>query len=271
MELLFIGLPLLLFFIGSCVGSFLNVVIYRSERGESWVWGRSHCESCQKTIAWYDNIPLLSYLLLRARCRQCKAPLSPGHLVIESLMGMLFVWWYGVGFFFFKLTEQPFSILQPIFWLAVGIILLTIFVTDLQYMYIADTAVVLLSGIVGMYRVILVLTGVMQVQDFMLSLCTMAAAVLFFWCLWYFTKGKGMGFGDVKLALPLGLLLGWPNTLVWIFVSFVSGAVVGLVLLALGKAQMKKPIPFGPFLIFATLIALIWGDEIFRQYVTLIL
>jgi leader peptidase (prepilin peptidase)/N-methyltransferase len=272
MEIIFFAVPFLfLFFIGCCVGSFLNVVIYRSERGESWVWGRSHCESCQKTLAWYDNIPIFSYLALRARCRYCKTPLSSGHLIIESLMGMLFVWWYVMGSLFFKLTEQPFSILQPLFWLGVGVILLTIFVTDLQYLYIPDAATLLLTIMVVIYRVALVLTGVMQLQDFVLSICTMAGAMLFIWSLWYFTKGKGMGYGDVKLALPLGLLLGWPSTLVWLFVSFVSGAVFGLVLLVFKKAHMKQALPFGPFLILGTLVALIWGDEIFRLYVTLIL
>ncbi len=261
---------LLLFFVGSCIGSFLNVVVYRSERGESWVWGRSHCENCGKQLAWYDNIPIVSYLLLKAQCRHCHTQLSPGHLVIETLMGLLFVWWYVVGFFFFKLTEQPFAILQPVFWLCVGIILLTIFVTDLQHLYIPDAAVLMLSILVVVYRLSLVATGVMQLSDFVLSMCTMAAAVLFFWILWYLTKGRGMGFGDVKLALPLGLLLGWPGTLVWIFTSFCVGAVVGLLLLTFGKARMKQPIPFGPFLIFGTLVALIWGDEIFRLYVTLI-
>ncbi len=260
-----------LFFLGSCIGSFLNVVIYRTEHDESWVWGRSHCENCKKEIAWYDNIPILSYLLLRARCRLCAAPLSSGHLVIESLMGLLFVWWYMVGSFFFKLTEQPFTFFQPLFWLCVGIILLTIFLIDLQYLYIPDAAVLLLFLITVIYRVSLVLSGVMQVPDFALSLCTMAGAMLFFWLLWYGTKGRGMGYGDVKLALPLGLLLGWPNTLVWLFVSFISGAVIGLLLLFAGKTKLKQPIPFGPFLIFGTVVALIWGDEIFRQYVTLIL
>lgn len=259
-----------LFVIGAAVGSFLNVIIYRSTTGESWVKGRSHCESCKKTIAWFDNIPLFSFLMLGGKCRHCKKSLSLSHPVVEGLTGALFVWWYIAGFLFFKLTQQPFVVLQPMFWLAVGIILLLIFLVDLKYMIIPDVGVASLFILVIFYRIFLVIAGVMQPRDLLLSLATMVGAFLFFFILWIGTKGRGMGFGDVKLALPLGLLLGWPNVTVWIFSSFIIGALYGIVLLSLKKAKLKQAVPFGPFLIIGTLISLIWGDQLFGWYVTLI-
>ncbi|PIY78946.1 MAG: prepilin peptidase [Candidatus Pacebacteria bacterium CG_4_10_14_0_8_um_filter_43_12] len=266
----FLLVPIFLFFFGAAVGSFLNVIIYRSETGESWAKGRSHCESCKTLIAWYDNIPLLSFFILQGKCRKCKAPLSISHPVVEGLTGALFVWWYFAGFLFFKLTQQPFVVLQPLFWLVVGMILLMIVVIDLKQMVIPDTAVALLFVVVILYRIWLVSFHIMKPEDLLLSLSSMAGAGLLFLALFLITRGRGIGFGDVKLALPLGLLLGWPQVLVWIFSSFCIGGVVGIVLLSLKKVKLKTAVPFGPFLVVGTLIALIWGDQLFGWYVTLI-
>ena len=259
-----------LFFLGACIGSFLNVVIYRNTMGESWVSGRSHCESCKKRIGWYDNIPLISYLVLRGKCRSCKTRLSLSHPVVEGLMGLLFVWWYLVGSLFFQLTQQPFVFLQPLFWLVVGILLLFILIIDYRYLIISDTAVVVLTFLVIVYRISLVLAGIMRYQDLLTAIMGMAASVLFFWLLWFFTKGRGLGFGDVKLAVPLSLLVGWPDMLVWLFSSFCLGAVVGVTLIFFGKAKLGKPIPFGPFLIIGSVLSLIWGNQLISWYVTLI-
>ncbi|MDQ5951767.1 MAG: Prepilin leader peptidase/N-methyltransferase [Patescibacteria group bacterium] len=270
MVFTFFLVPAFLFIFGAAIGSFLNVIIYRSSIGESWVNGRSHCEKCKKVIAWYDNIPLLSYFILGGKCRNCKTPLSLSHPVVESLTGILFVWWYFAGFLFFKLSQLPFIFLQPLFWLAVGIILLMIVIIDLREMIIPDTGVALLFVLVIMYRLGLTASGVMKTNDLYLSLLSMIGAGLFFFLIWFLTKGKGIGFGDVKLAFPLGLLLGWPLTIVWIFSSFIIGAVFGIGLLLSHKVKMKQAIPFGPFLVAGTLVSLIWGDQLFHWYVTLI-
>jgi leader peptidase (prepilin peptidase)/N-methyltransferase len=255
---------LVLFFVGACVGSFLNVIIYRSTTGESWV-------NCGKKIAWYDNIPLFSYIFLGGKCRHCKDRLSISHPVVESLLGLLFVWWYFMGSLFFKLTQQPFVFLQPMFWLLVGILLLFILIIDYRYYIISDTAVFVLTCLVVVYRIALVAAGIMQLNDLLSAVSAMAGSVLFFWLLWFLTKGKGFGFGDVKLAVPLGLLVGWPEVIIWLFSSFWLGAIVGIILIMLGKAKFGKPIPFGPFLIIGTLISLIWGNQLIGWYATLIL
>lgn len=262
---------LFLFLLGAAMGSFLNVIIYRTNKKESWVRGRSYCESCGKQIAWYDNIPLLSYAILWGKCRHCRKKIDIAHPAVELLTGILFVWWYFAIFMFFKLTQQPFVVLQPVFWLSVGMILLVIFIIDLRLMIIPDTLTVALLVIVLLYRVGLVTAGIMQVPDFGMAMLTMIGATAFFFGIWLLTRGRGMGFGDVKLAAPLGLLLGWPAAIVWLFSAFIIGGVVGVGLLCAKKAKMKQAVPFGPFLILGTLIALIWGNKIFSWYVGLII
>jgi len=270
MSELSIIIGVLLFFFGASVGSFLNVVIYRTRTGKSWVSGRSQCESCKKQIAWYDNIPLFSFAVLRGKCRRCHKILSISHPIVEGLTGTLFVWWYLVGFFFFQLSQQPFTMLQPLFWLVVGIVLLFIFIYDYRYYIIPDWTVVALTAMALLYRIALVLAGIMRQEDFFWTVFGAVAASGFFYFIWLVTKRKGIGFGDVKLAAPLGLLMGWPVVWVGLWLSTVVGAVVGLLLILFGKAQFGKPIPFGPFLIIGTLLALLWGDTLISWYATLI-
>ncbi|MBT3250106.1 MAG: prepilin peptidase [Candidatus Pacebacteria bacterium] len=255
-----------LFILGSAVGSFLNVLIYRTVRGESWVSGRSHCDHCQKKIAWYDNMPILSFLLLGGKSRCCKKRIPISYPFVEFVTGSLFVWWYGIGFVFFRLTTAPFQVLQPLFWLLVGILLLTIFFADLMHMIIPDLAVGALFLLTLFYRIYLTSASIMQPQDLYLALVGMLIAVAFIGGLWALTKGKGMGFGDVKLMAPIALLLGWPKILVGLFFSFIIGGISGVILLILGKKRVGQVIPFGPFIILGAVVSLFWGDAIFSWY-----
>jgi leader peptidase (prepilin peptidase)/N-methyltransferase len=273
MILPLVAIGALLFVFGLVIGSFLNVVIYRTLNDESFVKGRSRCDHCKKTIAWYDNIPLLSFIVLRGKCRNCKKPISLTHPVVELLTGVLFVWWYVGGFFFFRffqLTEHPFQIIQPAFWLLVGIFLLIIFVTDAISYIIPDYAVGSLLGLSVLYRIALVLFGIMKPTDLLFSVLGTLLITSFFFALWFFTKGKGMGFGDVKFCLPMGLLLGWPSMIVGVFLSFIFGAIVGVFLMILGRKNMKAAIPFGPFLVLGTVVTLVYGNEIMRWYLTIL-
>jgi leader peptidase (prepilin peptidase) / N-methyltransferase len=268
--MIFLFVTFLLFLVGVSIGSFLNVVIYRSVSGESWTKGRSHCEHCRKRIHWYDNVPLLSYFVLRGKCRDCKKPIAIIHPVVEFLTGSLFVWWYWGGTFFFKLTEQPFHYIQPLFWLSVGILLLIIFFADALYSIIPDEAVGVLTLFTFLYRLALTLSGEMQPADFVKTLIGAVVCGGFFWSLWYFTKGRGMGFGDVKFAVPLALLLGWPNMLIGVFGSFMIGSVVAIILLLSKKKKLKQTVPFGPFMVASLVLTLLWGDQILRWYVSLL-
>ncbi len=266
----FIAISGILFVLGAVLGSFLNVIIYRTVNDESWVWGRSKCEHCDKQIAWYDNIPVVSFLWLRAKCRACRKPISLTHPVVEFLTGVLFVWWYWGGFIFFQLTQRPFQTLQPLFWLAVGLILLAIFFADLLYYQIPDILAGSLLVITIMYRVALTLAGVMQVKDLGFAVMGFVLSVVFFGSLYLITKGKGMGLGDVKLIGPLSLLVGWPGIILVVFGAFLSGATVSLGMVATKRRKFGQIVPFGPFLVFATLLTLVWGDPIMNWYMGLL-
>lgn len=259
-------IALLVFFLGAVVGSFVNVVIERTIAGEDWVKTRSRCDYCKHVIAWYDNIPLLSYMLLRRKCRYCKKRISIQHPAVEFLTGVLFVWWYGIGFAFFQLTQKPLTVIQPLFWLVVGILLLMVLITDLKYMIIPDYAVVGLGIVALMYRVYLAQAGVMQIQDLWRAILAGVIASLMFLGIHLLTRGAGMGLGDVKFVLVMGWLLGWSRLIVGLMAAFVFGAIVGVGLLITKKKKMRQEVPFGPFLVIGTVLALVWGNQLWSWY-----
>ena len=259
-----------IFLLGLAVGSFLNVVIYRTLHGESPFEGRSRCPHCHRTIRAVDNIPLLSYLLLGGRCRSCRAYISWSYPVVELLTGVLFVWWFVAGSAIFRLTQYPFVHLQPLFWLVVGLLLVVVFFTDLLYGVIPDVIVWILGFSALLYRVLLTMGGIMQPADFWYSLVSGVGVLAFFLGLIAITRGRGMGMGDAKLAFVLGLVLGWPRIVVAIFLSFSLGALVALLLLAIGKKRFGQTLPFGPFLVVGTAIALVWGGQLWSSYLTLL-
>jgi len=270
MFLAFLVVSLVLFVLGAVVGSFLNVVIYRTVIEESWVAGRSRCDHCRKQIAWFDNVPLLSYLWLGGKCRYCKGQISISHPVVELLTGVLFVWWYWGGSLFFELTRAPFQTLQPLFWLAIGILLIILFFADALYMILPDMVIGMLLVLTVAYRIVLVTAGIMELADLGRAVMGMVLSVALFGGLWMITKGRGMGFGDVKLVAPLALITGWPLVVVSIFLSFVLGAISGVIMIALGKKRFGQTIPFGPFLILGCCLSLIWGDSLFSWYIGLL-
>lgn len=257
---------LFLFFLGTAIGSFLNVVIYRTIHDESWVKGRSKCDVCGQKIAWYDNMPIVSFILLRGKSRCCRQPLQAYYPAVEFMTGSLFVWWYWASSFFFKLTSEPLTVLQPLFWLLVGILLILIFFADLKYLIIPNLAVYSLFLLTIAYRLYLVTAGVMQSQDLRLTIGGLVLAVALIGGLWLLTRGRGMGLGDVKLSAPMALLLGWPRILVGLFLAFIIGGLVATGLLVTGKKKLDQKVPFGPFMVLGTVLSLVWGELIFNWY-----
>lgn len=268
MDVYLIGV---LFVFGLMIGSFLNVVVYRTIYGGSIVKGRSMCLSCKKKIGWFHNIPVISYLFLRGRCGNCGVRISWQYPVMEVLTGLLFVWWYMIGRGFFLLASEPFIWVQPMFWLVVGILLLLIFVFDLRFGIIPDGINLVLFFMSAFYRLLLVLQGEMQVVDLGAAVVSGVAVTAMFYGLYIGTKKKGFGFGDVKLAPSIGLLLGWPGVVVGVFGAYVIGAVMALGLLIFGKKKWGQTIPFGPFLVIGMVIALLWGDSIWSWYMSMLL
>lgn len=255
-------------------GSFLNVVIWRMSHGGSPLAGRSICPKCKHAIPWHMNIPLLSYIFLRGRCGFCHKEISIRYPLIEALTGIFFVWWFVVGFNFFKLVGSPWSFIQPVFWLAVGLTLLAIFLIDLLYMVIPFGLNLMVFTLALAYRVGLTGFGIMNSGDLVKAVMAGAGLCLLFLILQQITrvvkKVDGFGLGDIYLAPSLGLLLGWPKIVPGIFMAFMMGSVVGLVLIWTGKKKMGQYLPFGPFLIFGTAVGLLWGGQIWNWYLGLL-
>ncbi len=263
---------LFLFMMGLIWGSFLNVVIWRVPHGKSPLFGRSVCERCKHMIYWYMNIPLFSYLFLGGRCAFCHKKISIRHPIIEFLTGIFFVWWFVVGFNFFKLVGSPWSFIQPAFWLITGLVLFAIFVIDLLYMVIPFGLNLFLFTLALSYRIGLSGFGIMSSSDLYKAVLSGVGLCLLFLLLQGITKMikhvDGFGLGDIYLAPSLGLLLGWPKIVPGIFVAFILGSVVGLILIAMKKKSMSQYLPFGPFLIAGTVFSLLWGNAVWFWYMS---
>lgn len=254
------------FVFGACAGSFLNVGIYRIPRGESIILPGSHCPRCSAPIAWYDNIPLVSYLLLRGRCRHCGQPISPRYFVVEFLTAAVFLAiWLRFGA----------SWLTPVYWLAAGGLILGSFV-DLEHMIIPDR--VSLGGIVAGLIFSVLLPQMHGVDSHLKALgLSLAGAALGGVSLWVIGvlgkmvfRREAMGLGDVKLLAAIGAFLGWQGVAFSIFASSVVGSLVGIYLVLSGDREWQSRIPYGPYLALGALLWILWGREIVHWYQSLI-
>lgn len=239
MYFLFLGV------IGLLIGSFLGAFTFRYPRGKSVIRGRSYCVRCGSKIRWYDNIPLISYFILGAKCRDCGARISLRYPLIELATALGFIW---IGIL------APQSWWHFLYLLFVFPILLAIFVIDLEHRVIPDSLAFFLLTLAIFY----LLFGTSS--DFYTRIFSGFIAALFLLLIHLITKGRGMGLGDVKFALFGGVFLGLPVALVWLFWSFLTGAFVGIILILVGKASFGKEIAFGPFLVFSLTISYLWGD-----------
>ncbi len=274
--------PFFTFLFGLAVGSFLNAVIYRLGKGESAFRGRSYCPSCKRNLAWFDLIPVLSFILLLGKCRYCRRPISWQYPVVEitTAAAFLLIFNFQVSIF------NEFSISQLLnlayLWSVVSL-LIVIFVYDLEYYLIPDRLVYSAIGIAFLYRIleflsfnhwVLIENWKLKIENFgnlENALASASVAALFFFAIWALSRGRWMGFGDVKLAFFMGLFLGFPNIVVALFFAFLTGALIGLVLIVVRKKHIKSEVPFGPFLVAGTLVALLWGQEIVNWYLAFLL
>lgn len=249
MDWLVLTLMPVIFIAGCCVGSFLNVLIYRIPADLS-ISGRSFCPKCKKKISWRENIPLVSFFLLHKRCKNCHSPISWQYPIVELITGILFV--LTVFLISNNSTIEQFNNLIPIiYYLFIVSCLVVIFFTDLKYGIIPDKIT---------YPAIIIsfIFLISQYPNILISnLLSGVAASLFLLMLHLITRGRGMGFGDVKLALLMGIFLGSPGILISLYASFLTGAVVSLILILAGLKRFGQTIPFGPFLVLGTLIALL--------------
>jgi len=258
---LFVFFSFFIFILGLSIGSFLNVCIYRLPRRQSLIHPPSQCPQCGNLIKWYDNIPLLNYLLLKGRCRHCYSRISFRYPLVEALTGIFFL------FSFFH--HSPASFTFPLFLsflkdLVFISFLIPIFFIDLEHRIVPNPLSygVLISGLLFSF-----LTG-----SFFSGLVGLAIGGGIFLIIrflgTFFLKVESMGMGDVKLAAGIGAFLGWSHVLVCFFLSFLLGAIVAIFLLLTRVKGRKDRIAFAPFLVAAALISLFWGSKLLSLYLT---
>jgi leader peptidase (prepilin peptidase)/N-methyltransferase len=240
-------------FTGLCVGSFLNVCIHRLPLQQSVVHPGSRCPGCGYVLRWYDNIPVLSYLALRGRCRGCRAPISIRYPIVEVITAAIFLWHLAV----FDLT--------PLFFVRVAFAcaLIVLFAIDLEHQILPDR--ITLPGIViGLACSVLLPPGPLM------SLAGAVAGGGLLWAIaevWYrLRKVEAMGFGDVKMLAMVGAVLGLRLVILTFVLSSMLGGVVGALLLATRRADLATKVPFGTMLAAAALVASLYGDAIVTWY-----
>ena len=247
--------------LGLLIGSFLNVVIHRVPAGLSLVSPGSACPACAHPVRAYDNVPVVSWLLLRGRCRDCTEPIAARYPLVELATGLLFAvvaWRFGT---------TPYS-LAGLVVAAAGVAL---FMIDLDHRRLPFS----ITGAAAVGALIALGIDVMRHGADPVPVALAAAAVWLavYGGVWLVTGGRGMGLGDVALAPVLGLVLGWLGwgpALVGLGAGFVIGAVVGVVLLATGSAGAKSRVPHGPFLLTGALLGMLAGGSLASAYLTLV-
>ena len=266
------------FFFGLIVGSFLNSIIYRLSTGaphqllfkSGGGLSRSFCPDCRHTLSWQDLIPLLSFLILKGKCRYCHQPISSQYPLVELATGTLF------ALVFNYLSTLP-GFVNLILLLVITCFLIIIFVYDLKHYIIPDKIIYPAIATAFLYQLFRILElgnwnlfGIWNLEFGILR--PILSAVLasgFFLIIVFLSRGRWMGVGDIKLAFLMGLVLGFPNILVALYSAFLLGAIIGVGLIISGKKTLKSEVPFGPFLVTGTFIALFWGQTIIEWYLNL--
>lgn len=240
------------FIFGLIIGSFLNVLILRLPEGRS-ILGFSKCPNCQKRIVWFDNIPVLSFFFLRRCCRDCRALISWQYPIVEIISGFLFL-----GLFLLYASN-------PSLWLFTAFLaalLLAIGVIDLRRFIILDE--LLLAGLAGM--ILFFVFGFTDCRVLSCSVSDSLSGLSFFagtfLAVYFFSRRKGIGFGDVKLAALLGLAFGLEKSINLFLLTFILGFIIAIILLGLGRAGLKTPIPLGTILFMASTFFLLTGFDL---------
>ena len=260
----FMPLPIILAFVflfGLIIGSFLNCLVWRLRTGESLL-GRSYCLKCKKQIAWYDNLPVLSFVLLKGKCRQCGGKISWQYPIVELTTGVLFVLAYYLNYEL-RITNYELIIQLLRDWFLISA-MMVIFIYDLRWRLILDVVtlpaglvVLILNLALGFSLWNLLVSGIIGSGFFLLQ--------------FLISGGKWIGGGDIRLGLLMGLALGWPGVIAAIIISYFLGSLVGLGLIAAGKKRWGSEIPLGVFLAAGTIIDLFWQERILDWYWNLFL
>ena len=250
-------LQILAFVFGVCIGSFLNVCIYRLPMSKSIVHPRSMCPSCGNTIRFYDNIPIISYVWLRGRCRFCSTPISIRYPLVEAMSGLFCLCVY----LKFGLTSQA------VIYFAFIATLLVITFIDIDHRIIPD--VISLPGIPVFFLASLNLPTLTYVDSLLGILAGGGILYLVAFAYSLLTKKEGMGGGDIKLLAMIGALIGWKGVFFTIFVSSAVGTVSGMVIMLMTRQGMKLAVPFGPFLAIGAISYVFFGPQLLAFYLNM--
>lgn len=244
---------LILFVLGAVLGSFLNVIIYRIPRGQSIVWPPSHCPYCGHKLSAVDLIPLVSYILLRGKCRYCGHPIPFRYFLVELISGLwLPLSWYlssGDVWVFIRLA-------------VFGLFSIALTFIDIEHFLLPNVLVFSLLGSLVVIDGFRWLLGNITWFDFVSFVLGALIAFLMLLII-HLAYPNGMGEGDVKLALAVGWFVGFPSVLVWFFFAFGLGAVIGIVLTI---SQKQRILPFGPFMLIGAILANLWGGPVILWY-----
>lgn len=245
------------FVLGAVVGSFLNVCICRLPNDQSVVSPPSRCPRCQSRIAWYDNVPMLSYLLLKGKCRRCGEPISGQYPLVEAITGLL-----SLALF---LRFGPSFIYLVLFVFCCAMVTLTFI--DLKHRIIPD--VITLPGIVIGFAVSFFLPRFGWLNSLIGILAGGGSLLLIAFLYQAVTKKEGMGGGDIKLLAMMGSFFGWQAVLFIIFAASLTGSVIGVAGMLAQKKDATLAIPFGPFLASAAVLYIFYGSRIIHWYLNL--
>ncbi|MEK7634007.1 MAG: prepilin peptidase [Patescibacteria group bacterium] len=254
MEKIFIETAFFIF--GASIGSFLNVLINRLPKDES-INGRSHCDYCKKKIAWYDLIPILSFFILGGKTKCCGKKLSFQYPVIELVTGLIFV-------VIFK--DGPYlgpSLIRSVLILSILSSLIVIFVSDLKYHLISDY--ILLALFIFSLLLKFVIPAQAGIQTLGFDVLSGLIVMFPIFLIYYVSRERAMGLGDVYLSAIIGFLLGWQAGFLALYIAFVTGAIFGLIVILFNNKKLKNKIAFGPFLAIGTVIMLFWGERILEM------
>ncbi len=254
---------LILVIFGLALGSFINALVWRLKTKRNWVSERSVCPHCKHVLAAKDLIPVVSWLTLGGKCRYCKKPISAQYPAIELLTTVLFV----CSYLFWPYTLMTVAgVAALVVWLLCLIILVALLVYDLKWMLLPNSLVAVLTVFAVVFTILRAASSdgvVGLVQSFVSGITFFAI----FWTLFTVSKGKWIGGGDVKLALPLGLLAGGiAEVFLIIFLASLIGTLYVLPSLVRGKVKVKTKLPFGPLLIIATVVVVLFGGPVINWY-----
>ncbi|MCX5895901.1 MAG: prepilin peptidase [Proteobacteria bacterium] len=250
-------IPGFLFVLGAVIGSFLNVCIIRIPQKKSIVFPSSHCPLCKKPIAFYDNIPLISYVVLNGRCRNCKAPISFQYFLVELITPLAYLTLY----YYFGISWS--CAISAIFLSA----LIVITFIDFEHQIIPD--VISLPAIPFFFLSSFIVPWITPFNSLMGIAAGGGILYLIAKSYYLLRKEEGMGGGDIKLLAMIGAFLGWKGALLSLMLGACVGTIVGITMMLLRGKNIKYALPFGPFLSIGAFCALLWGNAIIRWYVNL--